>query len=310
MQSVNVMPNWSGLSSRRNGGQGMPIIPPRTSLIIALAAGWLFLFAPVYASFTQNVWTRPENGHAPFLLAFVSIVLVRKIWHAPASSFGPVPRIIPLPILVAGGVYFLGRAGEVQFLESLAQPLFLVVAILLMGGARLLRALWFPVAMSAYLIIFPGWLVDAATGPVKFWISGVATDILYAAGVPVARSGVLIAIGPYQLFVADACAGLNSLISLTSIAAVYLYITGTRSVAHGAVLFFSAIPIAILANLFRVIILILITWHGGYDMAQFYLHELAGLVLFGLSLALVFLVDNVLRWTVQRPHRARREVTA
>ena len=69
----------------------------------------------------------------------------------------------------------------------------------------------------------PDWLIDAATVPLKVFISDVVTRILYAAGYPIAQNGVMIMIGSYQLLVKDACSGMNSIFALSAIGVFYAY---------------------------------------------------------------------------------------
>jgi exosortase/archaeosortase family protein len=93
------------------------------------------------------------------------------------------------------------------------------------------------------------------------------------------------------LLVADACAGLNSLIALTAVGAVYLYAVKRRSLIVNAAVIFALAPIAIAANVARVAVLVLITLQLGYDAGQSFLHETAGLVMFAAALGGVFFVD-------------------
>ena len=69
----------------------------------------------------------------------------------------------------------------------------------------------------------PDWLIDAATVPLKVFISNVVTNVLYATGFPVAQNGVMIMIGTYQLLVKDACSGMNSIFALSAIGVFYAY---------------------------------------------------------------------------------------
>ncbi|HBS35465.1 MAG TPA: exosortase B [Parvularcula sp.] len=169
-------------------------------------------------------------------------------------------------------------------------PLALGAALSLFGWAGV-RRLWFPIALTLYLVIWPGWALDALTAPLKIAVSQTVAAALYAAGLPVAHAGAVISAGPYQLLVADACAGLNSLIALTAVGAVYLYMVKHADWRVNAMVLASLAPIAVAANICRVAILVLITWFMGFDAGQGFLHDGAGLVMFALALALVFSVD-------------------
>ena len=113
-------------------------------------------------------------------------------------------------------------------------------------------------------------------------------------GYPVARVGVTIYVAQYQLLVEDACSGMNSLIGLVAISLFYIYLLRNASWKYSLFLICLVIPIAILANIIRIVILVLLTYFFGNAVAQGFLHETAGMVLFGTSLLLVFVIDNLI----------------
>ncbi|MBN4836489.1 archaeosortase/exosortase family protein, partial [Enterobacter hormaechei] len=91
------------------------------------------------------------------------------------------------------------------------------------GWSALKRA-WFPILFLVFSVPLPGAFVQAITMPLKHAVSVVAEKILYLAGYPIGRSGVVLVIGPYQLLVADACSGLNSLFTLEALGLLYMKI--------------------------------------------------------------------------------------
>src|SRR4029079_17428150 len=105
-------------------------------------------------------------------------------------------------------------------------------------------------------------------GPLKQWISTIVVSVLYAVGYPIAQSGVMISIGQYQLLVADACSGLHSMFSLSALGTLSVCIGGRKSGVHSAIMRPSILPIAFIANICRVIVLVLITYHLGDAAGQ------------------------------------------
>ena len=134
------------------------------------------------------------------------------------------------------------------------------------------------------MIPLPGMLVDVITGPLKQQISELTEMVLYWADYPIARSGVTLSIGPYQLLVADACSGLNSMFSLSAMGLLYLYIMHYRSWIRNGVLIVSLLPIAFVANTVCVIILVLVTYYFGDEVGQGFVHKFASILLFFVSL--------------------------
>ena len=164
---------------------------------------------------------------------------------------------------------------------------------------------WF----MAIMIPLPGTLVDGITGPLKHWISVIVVELLYNVGYPISRNGVVLTIGQYQMLVADACSGLHSMYSLSALGTLFMYIMGRTSRLHNAVMVASILPIAFAANIVRVIILVLITYHLGDEAGQGFLHGTAGMVLMLVALAGFFALDALLA-RILRPRRALGKVSA
>ena len=118
--------------------------------------------------------------------------------------------------------------------------------------------------------------------------------MLYAVGYPIARSGVTLTIGQYQLLVADACSGLHSMFSLSAMGLLYFYLIRHSSIARNLILIAAILPMAFAANIVRVMALVLITYHFGNDAAQGFIHSFAGILLFIVALLGLMALDSLL----------------
>jgi exosortase B len=161
--------------------------------------------------------------------------------------------------------------------------------------------MWFPLFFMIFMIPLPGLFVDALTQPMKMAVSYVAELSLYNLGYPISRSGVILQIGQYQLLVADACAGLNTLFTLEALGLLYLNLIRHQSAMRNILLAIFIVPISFAANVIRVMILTLITYHFGDEAGQGFLHGFAGMVLFIAALTLIIASDGLLRMIL--PHR-------
>ena len=103
--------------------------------------------------------------------------------------------------------------------------------------------------------------------------------------------------------IADACSGLNTMFSLSALGLLFMYVTGRKSVLHNAIMLASILPIAFIANVVRVLVLILITFHFGDEAGQGYLHGSAGIVLLLAAVATLLMLDAVLARLI-KPRRA------
>ena len=152
----------------------------------------------------------------------------------------------------------------------------------------------FPLFFMLFVIPIPGFLIDALTNGLKQHISAIAEIVLYQLGYPIARNGVTLTVGPYQLMVADACSGINSLFSLFALGLIYLYLQAYTSKLRNFLLFLVIAPIAILANIVRVLVLVLVTYYFGDEAGQGFMHGLAGILLFIVALVTLYLFDVIL----------------
>jgi exosortase len=155
-----------------------------------------------------------------------------------------------------------------------------------------------------FMVPLPAIVVDTVTQPMKLAVSTVAMAALEMAQYPIARSGVILQLGPYQLLVADACAGLHTLFTLEAMGLLYLNVVKSASAFRNITLAILIVPISFFANVIRVIVLALITFHLGDAAGQGFLHGFAGMVLFMTALLLIMSLDGTLHWLDRRFGRA------
>ena len=120
----------------------------------------------------------------------------------------------------------------------------------------------------------------------------------------------MLTIGQYQMLVADACSGLHSMYSLSALGTLFMYIMARTSRLHNAIMVASILPIAFVANIVRVMILVLITYHFGDEAGQGFLHGTAGMVLMLVALACFFALDALLARILLRRDAAKPGTTA
>ena len=146
------------------------------------------------------------------------------------------------------------------------------------------------------MVPLPPSVIDIITQPMKMAVSYASEHLLYLMNFPVARNGVIIFIGQYQLLVADACAGLNSLFTLEALGLLYMNVMRHESPMRNAVLATLIVPISFASNVTRVIILALITYYWGDAAGQGFIHKFSGMLLFMTALMLIIGVDSLLRY--------------
>lgn len=285
---------------------------------LPLLLGLLVLYAPIYVELSRTLWQEEAQGHAP-VIALIAAALFWRLRQALAAL--PAPRhVLPGAALLGGGLLLAvaGRSLEVPLLSMASQMPVLAGMLLVLRGTAGLRLAAFPLLFLAFMVPLPGMVVEAMTGQLKELLSAASVDLLHALGYPAARSGVVIVVGQYQLLMADACSGLHSLFSLAALGLLYVHLTvrrhdlkdgaktgGGPGGAHAALLLAAILPVALAANLLRVVLLILATYHGGDALGR-QIHEAMGVLMFLVALALLFAVDGALLAWVRRPAAGRR----
>jgi exosortase B len=276
--------------------QQVPVFPPGIDLWVLglLLGGFLLMYGPAYAELSTTVWATDEQGHGPIILAVAAWLLYAKRHALAENPTRPLPALGWPLLLFALVLYAFGRSQDIIMFAIGSQILLMVALLLMFHGLQGLRLVWFPLFFLLFMVPLPEALVAAVTAPLKSAVSAVASNLLYAFGYPVGRSGVVMTVGPYQLLVADACAGLNSMFTLEALGMLYMNLMRYSSVSRNVVLAILLVPTAFFANIVRVMILVLVTYHFGDEAGQGFVHGFAGMVLFMVALMLMLVLDKVI----------------
>jgi exosortase len=269
-------------------------ISPTLWPMFAVAAGVAALLIPTLATLATTYWSTENGAQGPLILVSSLWLFWRErpvIDWRPGSISNLWLLLIP-PLLL---IYVGGRSLDMLGTETGALYLLLVLLGFFYWGPATMRRLWFAVLYAGFLIQPPEGLLAQLTTPLKVWLSEAAVGILSAAGYPIANSGVLIQIAQYELLVKQACAGLGSLVTLLALGLLTVHLMNPPGRLRKAVLIASILPIAILANLLRILLLLLLTYHGGDSVAQGFAHDLAGIFTFALSVGGMLCLEALLR---------------
>lgn len=280
----------AGALPRQAWGELQRVSPAGIALLLGLA----LLVVPTLHSLATEYWTTDNGAHGPIILLTALWLFWRerqKIRLQPGGMSGTMLAMLLAPLLL---LYAYGRSFDALFVESAALYLVLAVLGLFYWGLHRMRRLWFAVLYAAFLIKPPSGLVAELTQPLKIWISESAVGLLHLMGYPVGNTGVSIQIAQYELLVQQACAGLGSMFSLLAIGLLYLHVTKPADRVRSIVLIAGIIPIAVIANLLRVMLLILLTYHAGNGVAQSFAHDLAGVITFVLAMIGMLGLDALL----------------
>jgi exosortase len=262
--------------------------------ILVLVAAFLILYLPILIDLVSDWYVDPNYGHG-FLIIPVSAWL---IWKKRA-----VLKTIPLetgkwglPITIASlALFILGTAGAEFFTTRVSMVGLLFGITLYMAGPRFLREIWFAFFFLLFMIPVPYIIYYAATFPLQLLGSKIAAGVLGIIGIPHLRQGNIIHLPDnYSLEVAEACSGLRSLVTLLALGALLSYLT-LKTKWKAMTLFLATIPIAIAANIFRITITAIGAYGISRKIAEDFLHELSGTIVFMFSLICLLILSSILR---------------
>jgi len=276
--------------------RSLPLVPAGLDLLAfgCVAAGLALLYVPAYVRLGQTIWRSDEYGHGPIILA-VSFWLLFTARHALMQAPSRPRPVLGWSLLAMSLLMFAaGRSQDIIMFEVGSQIPAIVALLLLFKGFPALRLAWFALFFQLFMVPLPEALVAAVTAPLKSAVSAAAASLLDLLDYPVGRSGVILTVGPYQMFVADACAGLNSMFTLEALGLLYMNLMGYTNAWRNATLALLLVPIAFFANVIRVMVLVLVTYHFGDEAGQGFVHSFAGMFLFGVALVLMLIVDAIL----------------
>jgi exosortase len=285
-----------------NSVQVAPLLSAREGRLSSSLPQWqavalLLLVAGLYAKILVALflqWVGPHSDpsfqHGIFVPLFALFVLWqdRKRLHAIA----PAPSWTGLPLIALGLLMLIvGVLGAENFLSRASLLVLLAGLVILFQGWTFFRAVLFPWAVLLLMIPIPALILQQVTFPLQMLAAKLATALLQLVQVPVLREGNVINLASMPLDVAEACSGIRSLLTLVTLAIIYGYLMETRIWMRG-LLAVSAVPIAVVANSFRIFGTGLLVQYWDPDKAEGFFHTFSGWLIFVVALILLFAVHR------------------
>ncbi len=243
-------------------------------------------------------WYHDGNYSHGFLIIPISIYLFYR--QSKQFTFPAKPAKAGLALLAVGciGLIF-GIAATEYFTTRLSLVLIVTsVAWYHLGGSNF-RKTWFAFFFLLFMIPIPAIIYYSATAPMQLFASKVTNAFLQVVGVPAVRQGNVIVLPDYRLEVAEACSGLRSLVTLMALTSLYGYLRLPGKVVP-VILFLATFPIAIATNIFRVVTTALGAYTISTSLAESFLHEVSGAMVFISALILVIILGAILQWAKKR----------
>ncbi len=258
-------------------------------LLVAIGAA----YASVIPAMVGDWYNDPNYSHG-FLVPVISAYFLSQNWAelkvSPVrpSNAGLLVVIGSLLLLVLGYIgteYFTMRASLVVLLAGI---------VLYWFGWGILRLASLPIAFLIFMVPLPYIVYDSLAFPLKLLVTKASVAVLKILSVPVVSQGNIIMFPQTVLEVADACSGLRSLMSLVTLAIALAFLSQKTTVKR-TILIISAVPVAIVTNMIRVIVTGVLASRYGAAAAEGFFHEFAGMAVFALAMVILFCESAILR---------------
>lgn len=228
----------------------------------------------------------------------------------------PIPAVQPREWILAGALvagfapamvalalvaYLLGLAAGLLALQGVALVAAVAGLVLFTRGMRWLRALAFPIGFLIFMVPVPSSWLGPAIVQLQLFVSSASMTLLKALSVSLARDGNVLSLpGGECLFVAEACSGVTSIITLLPLSVLLAHFTLARWGSR-LVLFAAVVPLAMAGNLARVVATVLASVELGVERAtEGPLHEAAGLITYVVACGLMLALGALLK-RLERP---------
>jgi len=275
---------------------------PRTAWIkIGIFAA---LFAAVFWSNLRRLWEKtnpfygePNWGHAT-VVPIIGLYYLYVNREALLSAVRK-PGWLGLPILI-GGLLLFGYGiwpGQNDFVKDFGMVVALFGLVALVTGWAVMRTAWFPIVFLVCGIPWPGLVYSKVASPLQQLAATVAVSVLSMTGVNSYVSGTKIIIYNHDvvrtLNVAEACAGLRSLMTFISVAAAVAFLSA-RPLWQKLIIVVAAIPIAVFCNVMRVAGQGLLDHYVSQQLSENFAHQFVGLIMLVPAFVMILAVGWVL----------------
>jgi exosortase len=262
-------------------------------MIIVVVAAVLFLLYWPALRWMVNSWLSSDYYSHGFLVPLVSAFF---IWTKREQLKKREPSIIGIWWLILAAIlYVTSFVWQIRVLGALSILAVIGGLVFSIFGTRAFRTLLFPLGFLLFMV--PFWFIQNLAYSLQYisvnWAAGIAKLV----GLPIITTGTEIHMGDVTFTVGIVCSGINTLVALLALAAVYVYIL-KGSVPKRWGLFLLAIPIAIGANILRIASIIVVAYFTDVETATGWYHDISSPLFFFLAFGVLVAVGRLLRFKI------------
>lgn len=255
-------------------------------MFAVLLAALAWVYAPVVAGLVKNWQNDPDYSVGQLVPLAVLYLLWQRRDLLKGARIGPCWWGL-VPIVLAAVIRLAGLLFLYESVERYALVLSIVGLVLLLFGFDVFWRLRWILLLLVLMVPLPGRVHNMVSGPLQGWATASTVFVLELVGFTVAREGhVLVLNDNVHVAVAEACSGLRMLTAFVVVAYVFAALV-RRSVWQRVVLFASSVPVAIVANMLRLVVTACLFVYSSSKVAETFFHDFAGITMMPIAIALL-----------------------
>jgi exosortase len=254
-------------------------------VVVALVVGFRVVLAALYQRWVLD---EPSGGGplVPVAAGYLAWQVRDRLALTPARGDNRGLAVLALGVLA----FWAGAWANIFLPQGLALLLVGWGTVLWLGGAQWARLLAFPFFLLFFMLPLP--LTGPVTVPVQVALTAAAGHLSAALGIPVQTHGTQIVMQGQSISVDPGCAGMRFLLTLLAAAFFVAHLTDTTLGRRATVVALS-VPLAVVINLARIELSILMGRAFGPAAAEGVSHATTGLIVFAVG---VICLTYMARW--------------